>query len=122
MHNCYAKMHNFGTLRIPYLRSQISKDKKILSTRLSFEVKITDVQDYYEIKVRMCADRSRMVQGVDFSISYTPTVNSDSLRLIIIIAASKGKNIIFIDASNTFQKKIISDPNKVFAYHSQNYI
>ena len=58
----------------------------MLSTRLSFEVKITDVQDYYEIKVRMCADGSRMVKGADFSISYGPTVYLDSLSLIIAIA------------------------------------
>ena len=86
------------------MRSEIPKVKKVLSTILSFEVKITDVQDYYEIKVRMCADGSRMVQGVDFSIPYAPTADSDSLRLIIDIASSDGMSIIFTDVSNAFQK------------------
>ena len=57
-------------------------------------------------------DGSRMAQWVDFSISYAPMVASDLLRLIITIASSEGMSIIFIDASNTFQKNVISDPKK----------
>ena len=109
-HNCYYNMHKSGTLSSPCLRCDIPKDKKVLAKRLSFEVKITGVQDYYEIKVRMCTDKSRMVQGSDFSISYAHMVKSESLRLIIEIASSEGMTIVYIDASHAFQTNVISDP------------
>ena len=49
-------MHNSGTLSCPFAKTKIADGKKILSTRLLFEVKLTDVIDYYEIKVIMCAN------------------------------------------------------------------
>ena len=110
--NCCDKMHNSGTLSCPFPRINIPAHKKVLPTRLSFEVKLTDVLDFYEIKVRMCANGSKMIQGVDFSDSYAPTVDADSFRLTLNIAASEDMNIVFIDASNAFQTNVISDPSK----------
>ena len=55
-------MHNSGTLSCPFLRIKIPEGKKVLPTRLSFEAKLTDVLDFYEIKVRMCANGSKMIQ------------------------------------------------------------
>ena len=85
---------------------------KVLPTRLSFEVNLTDVMDFYEIKVRMCANGSNMVQGQDFTVSYAPTVDADSFRLSLNISASDDMVVVFIDASNDFQTDVISDPNK----------
>lgn len=51
--NYFDKMHNSGSLSCPFLRIKIPKGKKVLPTRLSFEVKLTDVLDFYEIKVRI---------------------------------------------------------------------
>ena len=70
-------MHNSGTLSCPFLRKLMPEGKKILPTKLSFETKITDIDDYYELKVRMCANGANMVQGKDYFISYAPTVDSD---------------------------------------------
>ena len=73
---------------------------------------MTDVLDFYEIKVRMCANGSKMVQGQDFTVSYAPAVDADSFRLAISIVASDEIILVFIDASNAFQTNVISDPNK----------
>ena len=105
-------MHNSGTLSCPFLRKLIPEGKKVLPTKLSFETKITDIDDYYELKVRMCANGANMVQGKDYFISYAPTVDSDSFRLMIAIAAGDKMIIVFIDASNAFQTNVISDPNE----------
>ena len=105
-------MHNSGTLSCPFLRIKIPDGKNVLPTRLSFEVKLTDVLDFYEIKVRMCTNGSKMIQGQDFTVSYAPTVVADSFRLSIALAASDNMIIVFIDASNAFQTNVISDPNK----------
>ena len=63
MFNCFDKMHNSGTLSCPFLIILMPEGKKILPTKSSFETKLTDIEDYYEIKVRMCANGSRIVQG-----------------------------------------------------------
>ena len=110
--NCYDKMHNTATLSCPFLRSSLQTTVKILNTRLSIEVKITDIDDFYEIKVRMCANGSKMIKGIDFLESYAPTADCASFIAIIIIAASEGMTIVFIDASNAFQTNVISDPRK----------
>ena len=61
--NCFDKIHNSGTLSSQFPRINIPKGKKVLPTRQSFEVKLIDVLDFYEIKVRMCANGSTMIQG-----------------------------------------------------------
>ena len=60
----------------------------------------------------MCANGSGMVQGIDYVVSYAPTVDADSFRLMIAIAASDRMILIFIDASNAFQTNVISDPRR----------
>ena len=70
------------------------------------------VIDYYEIKVRMCANESKMVQGLDFSVSYAPTVDAYLFRLSLNIAVSDGMIMVFINTSNAFQTNVISDPKK----------
>ena len=75
-------------------------------------MKLTDVLDFYEIKVRMCANGSKMIQEQDFTVSYVPTVDADSFRLAIEIAVSDEMIIVFIDVSNVFQTNDISYPNK----------
>jgi len=63
--------------------------------------------------LRMCANGSKTVQGLYYSTSYAPTVDTCSFRLILNIAASDGMTMVFIDASNTFQTNVISDPKKI---------
>lgn len=58
-------MHNLGTLSCPFLSIFTPEGKNMLPTRLIFETKLIYVEDYYEIKVRMWADGSKMVQGLD---------------------------------------------------------
>ena len=84
----------------------------MLPTRLSFRVSLTDVPDYYEMKLRMCANGSKMIQGVDFTVSYVLTVDTDLFRLTVNIAESDQMIIVFIDTSNTFQTNVISDSKK----------
>lgn len=81
-------------------------------TRLSFEVKLTNVLDYYEIKVSMCNNRSEMMQYLYFMVSYAPTVGTDLFRLSLKITAGVGMIVVSIDASNAFQTTIISDSTR----------
>ena len=51
-----------------------------------------------------------MVEGIDFENSYAPTVDADSLRLDISLAAQYCLDLTFFDVSNAFQTNVISDP------------
>ena len=108
--DAYDKMHKTCTLSIPFFLPQLPEGTTILRPRLTCEVKITDSEDYYELKYRMCADGSRMVEGLDYDISYAPVIYGDSLLLMIALAASKKLTFYFLDISNAFQSNVIHDP------------
>ena len=112
MFGAYDKMHNTGTLSCPLLKTSLPKGTKILPAKLSFEVKITDIAHFYELKTRFCANGSRQLEGIDFEVSFAPVADADSLRFMIALATSEGMIFIFIDASNAFQTNIISNPAK----------
>ena len=52
-YNGYDKMHRTGTLSRPFLRSMLPPNALILAPRLSFEVCTTDLDFFYELKVRL---------------------------------------------------------------------
>lgn len=103
-------MHISGTLSCQFLRISMPEGNKILPTKILFETKLTDVEDYYEMKVRMCANESKIAQGEDYTIANTPAVDADSFRLGLVITAGDGMILIFIDASNAFKTNVISNP------------
>ena len=83
-------MHTTGTLSCPSPTCYISKrNPTIPPSRLSFKVRITGVNNFYDLKCRLYADGSRMTEGIDFSESYAPTSDDDSFRTIIALHASK---------------------------------
>ena len=70
----------------------VPNNKKVLPFRLSFEVQIADVIDFYELKCRMCANGSKIIEGQDYEISYTPTADRESLRFFIAIVSEKRRS------------------------------
>ena len=112
MFAAYDKMHRMGSLSLPFPQTQLDKDTAILRPRLTCEVRITDSDNYYELKVRLCADGSRMVVGIDYDLSFAPVIDGDTLLLMIVVATSKRMKFYFLDISNAFQSNIIHDDNK----------
>lgn len=82
--------------------------KKVLSTRLSFKAKLIDVINFYQIRKWMCANRSKMIQGLGFIVSCAHIWDADVFRLSITFAASEGIILVFIDLLNSFQTNVIS--------------
>ena len=113
----YDKMHKTGTLSIPFPITMLDHKVTILRPRLTCEVRITDTDNYYEEKIRLCADGSRMVMGVDYDLSYAPVIDGDILLLMIAVATSMGMVFYFLDISNAFQSNIIHDPAKRHYIH-----
>ena len=48
---CFDKMHNTGTLSRPFLRIKLPAKTLILNPRLSFEVRITDMDNFFNLKI-----------------------------------------------------------------------
>ena len=69
------------------------------------------------MKCRLCADGSRMIEGIDFDLSYAPVIDGNSLMLMIALATSKGMVFYFLDISNAFQTNVIHDPTKRHYIH-----
>ena len=93
-------MHRTGTISLPFPQTQLDKDTAILRSKITCEVRITDSDDYYELKVRLCADSSRMVIGIDYDLSFAPVIDGDILLLMIAVATSKRMGFYFLDISN----------------------
>ena len=106
----FEKMHNTSTLSRPFLRSLLSKGTIILPPRLSYEVRNTELDHFFELKIRFCGNGSKMIEGVHYEDSYSPTCQGFSFRMSMGIAATLGMILHFIDASNAFQTNMISNP------------
>ena len=104
--NAYDKIHGTGTLSLPFPKFLLPPDTTILRPRLTCEVRITDTDNYYELKCQLCADGFRMVVGIDFDLSYAPVIDGDSLLLMIAVATSRGVRFYLLDVSNAFQSNI----------------
>ena len=66
-------MHNIACLSRPFLRTLLPKGVMILAPRLSYEVKNTDLDNFYKLKIRICRNGSKMIEGIHFDDSYSPT-------------------------------------------------
>ena len=88
----------------------VPSKKNELPVRLLFEVNITDVVPFYELKCRTRTNRSIIIEGHDYEISYIPTADWESLRFMIAITLEENMELLFIDASNVFKTNVIFNP------------
>lgn len=102
----FDKMHDTGTFALMHIKD-MPKTVKPVKSRVSFRVKHTDVANIYELYSRTCANGSRMVEGVDFSISYAPCASVQSIYLQMAIAADLNLTTLVLDISNAFQSAVI---------------
>ena len=60
------------------LRRKIQAKKPKLNPRLSFKVRTTDMDFFFKLKIRFCADGSKMILGIHYDESYSPSCSSFS--------------------------------------------
>jgi hypothetical protein len=113
IHHAYDKMIESQTFSCPFLRSTLPTSTKVLDPRLSFQVKLTEVDHIYDLKARLCADGSAMLEGVDFLLSYAPTADITAIRVLIALTSANKHMVLYtIDITNAYQNNVISDPAK----------
>ena len=115
LYDAYNKMHRTGALSLSFPASSLPENTSIPSPRITCEVKITDSDNYYEIKCRLFADGSRMIFGIDYEVSYSPIIEGDTLLLMIELATSRRLIFYFLDISNAFKTNVI--PGQAKRHH-----
>ena len=95
---CFDKMHYTACLSRPFLRTLLQKGVMILVPRLSYEVKNTDLDNFYELKIRICGNGSKMIEGIHFDDSYSPTCQGFLFRIAMGMAATFLMTLYFSDA------------------------
>ena len=88
--------------------------KKILCPRISFRVKKIYIDDKYELYSRTCAYGSSIIEGVDFTVSYTQVTGIISLHIIIGIASEEGLIIFTLYIYNALQNTILLNTKEIF--------
>ena len=88
------KMEKFTPFIAPFKYWLFTPDTKILYSWILFRVKTIEMYNKFDLYSRTCADVSSIIEGVYFTVSYTPVAGIKSLIIIIDIASAKGM-IIF---------------------------
>ena len=66
------KMGKSTTFIALFIRSSLPPDTKIIRQRIYFRANTTEIDNQYEIYSRTCAYGSSIIEGVDFTVSYSP--------------------------------------------------
>ena len=112
MFTCYDNMYNYDTLSCSFLRTELSGDTKALPSRLSFEVKMTNIRGYYDLRIHHRSEVSKMIEGVNSKESYSSATNSDSFRMNISLESYEEMKLHFINAINAFKTNVMNDSTK----------
>ena len=88
--NLYANKIMTFTKRIP-------KNTNIISSKWVFTVKRDENNNITKYKARLVARGYKQQKGIDYDITYSPTLNTDSIKLIIALAAKFKWNIQQLD-------------------------
>ena len=92
-----------------FLRYLLPPSIKILRPRISFRVKRTATDNQYYLYSRTYLDGSSMIEGVDFTVSYSPVAGIPSLYIFIAIEYVEVLNIFVLDISNDFQNNSLTN-------------
>ena len=65
----------------------IPKDANLINTKWVFTVKRDENNKITKYKARLVAKGYKQEKGKDYNTTYSPTLNSDSIRLMLSIAA-----------------------------------
>ena len=72
----------------PFKRSLFTPDTKVLRPWILLRVKTTENYNNYDIYSRNCADGSYMIEGVEFTVSYSHVESIKYPRIFITIESA----------------------------------
>ena len=76
--------------------------RKLVKCKWVFKNKFIAYDSPMKYKARLVAKGFSQVQGIDYNETFAPVANMDSIRLVLIIAASKQWEVHHMDVKSTF--------------------
>ena len=120
--NQFQKNHQIAVFSIPFPAKDVPKDTRVFQSQLIPEIKNTDVAGMYELKIRDVIIGTPQIKNVDFSESYSPTIDPVTIKIQIALAASRNYIIGVIDVKNAFQNTIASPSQRIYVSASKIYL
>jgi len=96
------ELNNLYNNKIMTLVKKVPKNKSIISTKWVFTKKKDGNNNVSKYKARLVARGFSQKYGTDFDLTYSPTLNSDSLKLIIAFASSLKWNLYQLDIKSAY--------------------
>ena len=93
-------MEKSTTFSTTFLHYSLPPDTEILHPRIYHTVKTTDIDNQYYLYPITCEYGSSMLEGVDFTVSYTPVSGIIYPCIIIVIESIEGLIIFVLEISN----------------------
>ena len=75
----YTKNHRVGIWSIPVSRASNPPNSNALPVVSTFNIKPTSVDNIWDFYFRLCANGSKMRQGIDFDQAHSPTGSYESI-------------------------------------------
>ena len=88
-------------------------DATVLDSVVAIKHKLDEMNRLLERKVRLCANGSQQVAGLNFDKSYAPAILASSLCMLCSVACWLRVTLWHVDVSNAFQ----STPDSQTSYH-----
>ena len=108
----YNKNNKTGGFLQPIPQEQVPKDKTILQPILAPKVK-SHGNNLYEFILRMCANGSKQIKGIDFDYSWLPVVGASALQMTLLWAAVDLLCLAILDIENCFQNTLVAAEDSI---------
>jgi len=96
------ELFNLYRNKIMTVVTYVPKGKTLIRTRWVFAVKHDENNNITKYKARVVAKGFTQVHGIDYDLTYSPTLNTDSFRLLVHIAAKFHWKIIQLDIKSAY--------------------
>jgi hypothetical protein len=108
----YDKIYSTGTWSFPVRGLLVPDGAVILPIHPAYSAKSTLTESLWEIQVHSCDNGSRMHQCIHNEESFTPVASTESIRVLLCLAAAQGKQVFVLDVHNASQNTIQFDAQK----------
>lgn len=110
----YHKNRQVAVFANPVPKKDLPPETRVFRTKLVPEIKATDVEQVYELKVRDCTIGTNQVKGIDFPESYCATVDPVSWKITLCVTAVICNILAVMDVHNAFQGTIAPSAFRIF--------
>ena len=93
----YDELDNLYSNNIMTFVQKVPEGSTVITTKWVFNIKLNDQNLIEKYKARLVARGFNQKEGIDYELTYSPTLNSDSIKLIIALAAKLKWNIHQLD-------------------------